>query len=216
MKVLFLSPHKHLIPFIESFDDEVTQTIEPLNDEILEGIDFIISYGYRHIIKKPILEQFKDRAINLHISYLPWNRGADPNLWSFLEDTPKGVTIHYLDDGIDTGDIITQDEIEYYPDDTLKTTYKRLSETIESLFKLYWADIRTGNINSLPQLTFHRSKDKEKYQHLLSKGWDTPISEILGKAKGNITIKKKKENLSFKEIDDIMRSNRYDHTLFKY
>lgn len=216
MKVLFLSPHRHLIPFIESYGDEVIQTIEPLTDEILDGIDFIVSYGYRHIIKKPILDKFKGRAINLHISYLPWNRGVDPNLWSFLEDTPKGVTIHFLDEGIDTGDIIAQDEIEYYPDDTLKTTYRRLSETIEGLFKLYWKDIRTGNINPLPQLTFHRARDKEKYQHLLPKGWDTPVSEILRKARNKETIetnKKKKEDLSFKEVDKIMRSNKYYHNL---
>ncbi|MFX1570629.1 MAG: formyltransferase family protein [Promethearchaeota archaeon] len=183
MNILFLSPHKHLIEFIESFGDEVIQTVDPLTDKILNEIDFIVSYGYRHIIKKPILDKFKGRAINLHISYLPWNRGADPNLWSFLEDTPKGVTIHYLDDGIDTGDIIAQTKIKIYEDDTLKTTYQRLSETMENLFKAYWSDIRKKNIQSMPQLTYHKSKDKIKYQNFLIKGWDTPIKDIIGKVK---------------------------------
>lgn len=183
MKILFLSPHKHLIESIELYGDEVIQTIEPLTDEILEGIDFIISYGYRHIIKKPILDKFKGRAINLHIGYLPWNRGADPNLWSFLEDTPKGVTIHYLDEGIDTGDIIARGFIDYDDNDTLRTTYQKLSEKIETLFREYWLLIRIVRAKSLPQLTYHRSSDKNKYKHLLTKGWDTEVKDILGKGR---------------------------------
>jgi methionyl-tRNA formyltransferase len=169
---------------LESFGDEVKHTVKPLTDEILKNVDFIISYGYRFKIDREVTEKFKGRAINLHISYLPWNRGADPNLWSFLEDTPKGVTIHYLDGNIDTGDIIGQERLEFNNDtDTLKTTYRRLSEQIETLFKTMWPKIREGNINSLPQLTFHRVKDKDEYEQLLSEGWNTRVKDILGKAR---------------------------------
>lgn len=183
MKILLLSPHKHLIDFLQSNGDEVVQSIEPLTDNLLSGVDFIISYGYRFKISKEVTDKFKGRAVNLHISYLPYNRGADPNLWSFLEDTPKGVTIHYLDEHIDTGDILVQQTIQHYDDDTLKTTYRRLTETIEDLFKEHWPAIREGKIDSLPQLTYHRVKDKEKYQNLITKGWDTLIKDIIGKAK---------------------------------
>jgi len=60
--------------------------------------DFIISYGYRHIITPDIIDAMSDkvrgdRIINLHISYLPYNRGSDPNLWSWLNDT------YYSSDG---------------------------------------------------------------------------------------------------------------------
>lgn len=184
MKILFLSPHKHLIEFLESYGDEVVQSIEPITGGLLDGIDFIISYAYRRKIDKFILDQFPKRAINLHIAYLPYNRGADPNLWSFLEDTPKGVSIHYLDGNIDTGDILAKQEVQHdLESDTLRTSYKRLSEVIEALFKLHWPEIRDGKIEAMPQLTFHRVADKEKYLHLLPMGWDTPIKEILGKAK---------------------------------
>lgn len=183
MKILLLSPHKHLIKFLELYKDEVIQTIEPITDEILNGVDFIVSYGYRHKIGKEVLEQVHGNAVNLHISYLPYNRGADPNLWSFLEDTPKGVTIHYIDEGIDTGDIIGQLRIEYTDDDTLETTYERLKNTIERLFKATWYDIREGKAERLPQLTYHRAKDKERYQYLLLQGWKTPIKDIIGRAK---------------------------------
>jgi methionyl-tRNA formyltransferase len=182
LKILFLSPHKHLISFLESFGDEVTQTIDGITE--LPDTDFIISYGYRRKIDREITEAFKNRAINLHISYLPWNRGADPNLWSFLEDTPKGVTIHYLDGNIDTGDILAQELLEYDLDaDTLRTAYRRLTEQIEALFRREWPKIRLGEAKSLPQLTFHRVRDKQKYEYLLKKGWDTKIKDIIGKAK---------------------------------
>lgn len=46
--------------------------------------------------------------MNLHISYLPWNKGADPNFWSCIDGTPAGVTLHHIDAGVDTGDIIAQ------------------------------------------------------------------------------------------------------------
>jgi methionyl-tRNA formyltransferase len=182
MNILFLSPHTHLIEYLLSFGDEVTQTIEPLTDELLQDKDFIINYGYRHIIGKPVLDKFPNRAINLHVSYLPWNRGADSNLWSFLEGTPKGVTIHFLDGGIDTGDIIAQRYLKYdYETDTLRTFYNKLSECMEDLFKKVWPYIRDGKARRYPQGTYHGSHDKDKYEHLLTAGWDTPVKNIIGK-----------------------------------
>ena len=84
MKILFLSPHKHLIEFLQSNGDEVIQSIEPVIDSMLEGVDFIIAYGYRRKIETYILNKFPRRAINLHIAFLPYNRGADPNELQFI------------------------------------------------------------------------------------------------------------------------------------
>lgn len=46
------------------------------------------------------------------MSYLPYNKGTHPNYWSFIENTPKGVMIHEIDKGIDTGNIIVQKKIK--------------------------------------------------------------------------------------------------------
>lgn len=188
MKILYLGPYRDtLIDFIRSFGDGVIQTEERLmaDDPILADVDFVVSYGYRYILREEFIARFPDRIVNLHISLLPYNRGADPNLWSFLEDTPRGVTIHSIDRGVDTGLIIAQEEVPMRENDTLRTSYARLTEKIERLFQSSWPAIRAGEAIRRPQApggTAHRLKDKKPYLDLLTKGWDTPVRELTGKA----------------------------------
>jgi methionyl-tRNA formyltransferase len=188
MNVLLLGPKRQeLIDFLIGCGERVNCTEEKigLKDPYLQEADFLISYGYRHIIKKEILNQFLRKAINIHISLLPWNRGADPNLWSILENTPKGVTIHYLDEGLDTGDILVQEQTEFSQEDTLRTSYSKLSQIALSLFKRYWIHIKDGTIKPKPQSSggsYHRLQDRTHYEHLLIHGWDTPIKDLIGKA----------------------------------
>lgn len=190
MKILIL--RNNITPIsklIEQIGDDVLEWSEPIDRLFIEqnGIDFAVSHGYRHIIKNSIINRLHQRIINLHISLLPWNKGADPNLWSFLDDTPKGVTIHYVDEGIDTGDIIVQKEVFFKNDqETLATTYQRLQTEIVDLFKINWRLIRDENCSRLKQVnggTFHKSFDKRKYENLLVDGWETPVSLLIGKGK---------------------------------
>ena len=106
--------------------------------KIIQKYDLVISYGYRFILKKSLLKFLKRPAINLHISYLPYNRGAHPNFWSFFDKTPSGITIHEIDQGIDTGKIIFQRKIFFNINKnknlTFKSTYKTLNEKIVDLF----------------------------------------------------------------------------------
>jgi methionyl-tRNA formyltransferase len=189
MKVLWLGPErKELINSLEIHGDEFFCYEEKLTLEskILTDIEFIISYGYRHILKEDVLNKFPKKVINLHISLLPWNRGADPNLWSFLENTPKGVTIHYIDPGLDTGEILVQEEIKFNNNETLKTSYEKLTVKIEELLRNNWGEIRTGEIKGRSQPSggsCHKLKDKEPYLKYLTKIWDTPVKDIIGKAK---------------------------------
>ena len=147
--------------------------------------DFLISFGYRYIIRDKILTRFKENALNLHISYLPWNRGSDPNLWSILQNTPKGVTIHQLESGIDKGKILYQKEILFENNDTLKTSYNKLMDEIVILFIANWKNIKSKKVIPIEQKgsgTYHKSSDKNSYLNLLTNGWDTELKEIEGKA----------------------------------
>ena len=83
-----------------------------LTDRILKkNYILIISFGYRKIIKKNIIKKLNRPIINLHMSYLPHNRGVYPNLWSFINNTPKGVSIHEIDKKIDNGPIILRKKL---------------------------------------------------------------------------------------------------------
>lgn len=189
MKVLVLGKTESPIsPVIRKTGWEVIEKTDPVDRSFLENndVDFIVSFGYRHIISKPVLDYLPDRVINLHISYLPWNRGADPNLWSFLEDTPKGVTIHYMDEEIDTGDIIAQEIVSMDEEnDTLATSYRKLETHMIALFEETWPDIAANNVNRLKQSgqgSFHKTADKGKYEHLLVDKWDTKVKKLKGAA----------------------------------
>jgi methionyl-tRNA formyltransferase len=191
MRILMLGPYRqHMVDYLESLGDEVVATEKRIrgDSDVLCGVDFIVSYGYRYILKEDVLDRFPRRAVNLHISYLPWNRGKDPNLWSFLEGTPKGVTIHYMDREVDTGDFLAQREVTFQSDETLRTSYDKLSKIIEELFMEVWPDIRCGHQKSFRQPkggSFHLGRDRAAVEHLLHSGWDTPVVDLIGKLKEN-------------------------------
>lgn len=184
-RILFLgSEDSPLIAWLRKSGDEVVQRSGELAAAEVrrERFTWLISYGYRHILREEILGQFPGRAINLHISYLPWNRGADPNLWSFVDRTPKGVTIHHLDRGVDTGDIIVQEEVKLdAAGETLATSYAKLQHAVQELFKRHWSEIRSGACPRRSQRgegSVHKTKDRERLAHLLKDGWNTPVSVL--------------------------------------
>jgi methionyl-tRNA formyltransferase len=145
--------------------------------ESTRGFDLVVTFGYRHIINKRIIESSEAPIINLHISYLPWNRGAHPNFWSFFEGTPSGVSIHLIDEGIDTGPILYQRHVNFEKGQTtFSQTYKILFEEVESLFKENLVDIIGGNYEPVPQTsigTYHKTADLP----LEFLGWDSNIQD---------------------------------------
>ncbi len=189
MRVLFLGvAASPLVDFLKSFGEEVLVTQEKITVEALlkNEIDFIVSCGYRHIVKPPVIQKYTGRIVNLHISYLPWNRGADPNLWSFIEKTPKGVTIHLMDEGVDTGAILFQKEVEFGPGETLKTSYDKLKKEIEELFKSHWHKIRSGSCPARRQEgvgSVHTVAQGKEIFTKLPEGYDTRVDGLDFKAK---------------------------------
>lgn len=187
MTILFLTNNEITRPLSDWLKLEAHENLmeyaKPLNLDIVKGInpDFLISYNYRYIIKEDVLSCIDNKAINLHISLLPWNRGSQPNFWSFIENTPKGVTIHFIDKGIDTGDILVQEELNFDEDiETLESSYKILHEEMQYLFKSKWEDIRSFKIHPVKQRetgSFHSNKDFEYIKSLLGEDiWNIPVS----------------------------------------
>jgi methionyl-tRNA formyltransferase len=131
--------------------------------DAIKGYDCVISYGYRHILKQSTIDGFGCPVFNLHISYLPYNRGAHPNFWSFYDNTPSGVTIHLIDSGIDTGPIVKQKYVNFKEsDDTFVKTYSVLIKSMEDLFLEFLPSLLTDTWTAKPQRgegTIHYVKD---------------------------------------------------------
>lgn len=169
-KVALLTPHHEALRLIvESTGDRVWAVSM---DQIPDHCDFVVSYGYRKIIREPWLTRYAGRLVNLHTSLLPWNRGAHPNVWAWHDGTPHGVTIHHIDAGLDTGDIIAQREVPM-GDETLASSYAKLHTAMLELFAETWPLIRAGTAPRVPQSgpgSFHRVADLPP----LPMGWNTP------------------------------------------
>lgn len=157
---------------------------EPLQLPQIEKIEpnIIISYNYKYIISEDIIEYMQGKIVNLHISLLPWNRGANPNFWSFMDDTPKGVTIHCINAGLDKGDILCQREC-FFDDEkeTFMSTYDKLNKEIVALFQERCTDIVEGRIMPREQPSggsYHSVKDFEEVRLQLGFAWSDNIASV--------------------------------------
>ena len=130
--------------------------------------DLIVSYRYRHILKKDILSIPRLGSVNLHTSFLPYNRGAEPHIWSQLDGTPQGISIHLIDEGIDTGPIIARKVIHTNGEMTIAEVYTTLQTELKELFKSYFELIKSGEYDTYKQVIvrkLHLLKDCPVYSH---------------------------------------------------
>lgn len=123
----------------------------------------IISAGFRHIVPSDILDIPEYGAVNFHKAYLPYNRGANPNVWSIMDDAPAGVTLHYMTPEMDAGPIIDRREVQVRPDDTGLSLYERLEQKQFDQFTDCWQAIRDDDVSTTVQEhdtgTSHRKED---------------------------------------------------------
>ena len=92
------------------------------------------------------------------------------------------MTVHFIDENIDTGDIISQTRTFYSDSDTLRTAYNRLRILMVSLFDACWPDVRECKIIGVRQNrsegTLHYKNDFDGIYESLPNGWDTIVSDI--------------------------------------
>ena len=98
-------------------------------------VDYLISVQYDRILKKDWIELPQKEALNLHFSLLPKLRGCYPTKWAIIEEILTGVTLHSIDLGIDTGDIIDQTPVPISSSDTDQSLYGKLSDEAFALFR---------------------------------------------------------------------------------
>jgi phosphoribosylglycinamide formyltransferase-1 len=99
------------------------------------GAELIVLAGYMRLVKAPLLEAFPRRIINIHPSLLP----SFPGLEAWRQALTAGVkitgcTVHFVDSGMDTGEIIAQSEVSILPGDTPETLHARIQEAEHELY----------------------------------------------------------------------------------
>jgi phosphoribosylglycinamide formyltransferase-1 len=91
------------------------------------GIDLVVCAGYKHLFRKPFFDYFGGRIVNTHSAPLPEFPGAHPIedvLAAGVDET--AATVHYVDEGIDTGPIIAAERVPVLPEDTVDTLRARV------------------------------------------------------------------------------------------
>ena len=146
--------------------------------------DIIISCAYGQIIPKEILNCPKYGCINVHASLLPYLRGGAPIQHAIIDGyTKTGITIMYMDEAMDTGDIIASREITINKDDTYGSIYTKLQEIAPSLL-----------IEVLPSIINKTNKRIKQDNSIATYAWN---------------IKREEEHIDFNrkglEIDSLVR-----------
>lgn len=114
--------------------------------------DIVVVSAFGQILPKEILESAKMGCINVHPSLLPKYRGAAPINWTLIRgETKTGVTIMFMDEGLDTGDILLQEETSIQPEETYGELHNRLAELGASLLMKTLSEIVNSTFERIPQ-----------------------------------------------------------------
>jgi formyltetrahydrofolate-dependent phosphoribosylglycinamide formyltransferase len=101
---------------------------------LARGVEWVVLAGYMHLLRPVFLERFSGRVINVHPALLPQFPGPhaiEEALAAGVRET--GATVHYVDEGIDSGPVILQEKVAVEPDDTVETLRARIQAVEHAL-----------------------------------------------------------------------------------
>lgn len=191
MNILFLSNNQPVSqPLLEEIRRRKNLSVIASSAKVEEQflvdhkIDWIVSYCYMYLIPKNILKAVGYKAVNLHVSFLPWNRGAYPNFWSFIDATPKGASVHMIDEGLDTGQIVSQKECFFDEQkETLFSSYQHLNKIIMDIFSDSFPLLITGKLKPRPQVgvgSTHKTQEMLEFkEHMGSALYKIPVCDVI-------------------------------------
>ncbi len=160
------------------------------HEEAVEAIlefkpDLIVTAAYGQILPKSLLEAPEYGCINVHASLLPKYRGGAPIHYAILKgETATGVTIMYMAEGLDTGDMISKVEVAITDEDTTGTLHDKLSEAGSALLKQTVSQLFNREIQAVPQ-----NHDEASYAPNISRSdelidWTRSSRDIFNQIRG--------------------------------
>jgi methionyl-tRNA formyltransferase len=140
---------RHHIPIYQPLKINSTEFISTLRDEIRP--DLLVSVAASQILKQRVLEVPSLGCINLHSAPLPRYQGMMPNFWTMVHgETEAAVTIHYMVEKLDAGDIIVQHPVPIYPTDSLHKLMVRSKQIgVQAMLEAV-EQIERGTVQSQP------------------------------------------------------------------
>jgi methionyl-tRNA formyltransferase len=154
------------VPVLEVKDLRDRSAIERLKSI---PCDYLLSVHFPYLFPPAVLAVPTSGTLNIHPAFLPFNRGWHTATWAILENTPIGATLHWVDEGVDSGDVALQRRVDVRPDDTGDKLYKRVLEAEIELLREALPLLKSGKLPRTPQDgqgTFHRKSDVQSVRRL--------------------------------------------------
>ena len=130
-QILKAKAHQHAVDFLIHPDinsDEFFERIERYN------CDLLVSMSFNQIFRKRLIDLPVEGIINCHAGSLPFYRGRNILNWALINDEKEfGITVHYVDQGVDTGDIIIQEQFPISDEDNYATLLEKAHENCPRL-----------------------------------------------------------------------------------
>jgi methionyl-tRNA formyltransferase len=143
--------------------------------------DILIVVAFGQILKRPLLEIPRWGALNIHASLLPRYRGAAPIQWAILNnETRTGLTAIRMDEGMDTGPILLQEEVGIGTDETAGQLHDRLSALSAPFLLRVLEGLAKKEIRERPQDPGGASFTGKIDPHMARIRWERPAREIAG------------------------------------
>jgi len=140
---------KHNIPVVKSNHVNDAAVIEAIK---AYEIDWLFIIGWSQIAFKEVIESAKIGAIGAHPTLLPVGRGRAAIPWAIIKGLDvTGVSFFKMDEGVDTGLILRQEEVPILPNETALTLYNKVNTAHETLIKKLYVDLQNNNVEGKVQ-----------------------------------------------------------------
>ncbi len=129
--------------FRTKFPEEAQQeTAERL---LAAGVDLVCLAGFLRLVKRPLLDAFPQRILNIHPALLPAFPGLEAWKQALDAGVPEtGATVHFVDEGMDTGPVILQQRVPVLPGDTAESLHARIQIAEHRLYPEAIARVAAG------------------------------------------------------------------------
>ncbi|MCD1257902.1 methionyl-tRNA formyltransferase [Paenibacillus athensensis] len=177
-----LEAERHGIPVLQPEKLRHPDAVEALRQL---APDLIVTAAYGQILPKSVLELPKLGCINIHASLLPKYRGGAPIHYAVMRgEAVTGVTIMYMAEGLDTGDMLSRVEVPIGDDDTTGSMFVKLSEAGAGLLKRTLPDLLAGRLEAVPQNEAEAvySPNIKREDELID--WSAPALTIFNQVRG--------------------------------